>query len=221
MPFIYASSRVAEGTLQITDLFPHKTQSNAVMTPNFRGPAYIYSPSKTSLTSLPVLDADFDVVGANSGLASYLLATIDDDANGTVLISEADSVAVAEALIALAEGGSALTSSQINQTILNVTGDANGIGIGGTTATVSEILSIISGYSVFTIPNGTSLGGALRAFEGVNVAGFFSAPSYADRLISTFESSFYISAREGQLKTAQTASTPLVVCYADDGTLIQ
>lgn len=219
MPFVYASSNVAEGTLQITDLFPHKTQSSAVLTPNFRGPHYIYSPSKTALSTLPVLDANFDVDGDTEGLAVYLLATIDDNANGNILISEADARAVALALIVLAEAGSPLTEAIINQTILNTTGDANGIGIGGSTATVAEILSILCGYSIFAISDGASLGGVARAFEGLNVAPFFSAPSYASRLISTFDSSFYISAREGQMKVAQSA--PLVVCYADDGTLIQ
>lgn len=227
MPFVFGSSRVTEGTLQITDLHPHKTQSNAVLTPNFRGPAYIYSPSQASLATLPVLDANFDTNGDQSGLALYLLATIDDDANGNVLISEADARSVALALIARAEAGLDLTEGSINQTILNTTGDANGIGIGGSTATVEEILSIISGYSVFEISDGFSLGGALRVFEGPNVAPFFSTPSWASRQIRTFDGSFFISAREGQLKSAQTrldsagVAAPFAVCYADDGSLIQ
>lgn len=229
MPFVFGSSRVAEGTLQITDLHPHKTQSNATLTPNFRGPAYIYSPSQTSLTTLPVIDVNSDIDGDQSGLAVYLLATIDDDANGSVLISEADAQAVAEALIAQAEAGGSLTSDDINQIILNVTGDANGIGIGKSTATVSEILSIITGYSVFEISSGTSLADENNgdAFEATAVAAFFSTPSWASRQIRVFDGSFYISAREGQLLAAQTRvdsagdPAPYAVCYADDGSLIQ
>ena len=55
----------------------------------------------------------------------------------------------------------------------------------------------------------------------------FSDPSNASSLITTFDSSFYLSARKGQLKVAQSQlddlgnPDPIVVCYADDGSLIQ
>jgi hypothetical protein len=51
MPFLIAnkvlnsvaSERQHRVAVQITDLFPHKTQSSAVYTPNFQGPQYLYA----------------------------------------------------------------------------------------------------------------------------------------------------------------------------------
>jgi len=59
------------------------------------------------------------------------------------------------------------------------------------------------------------------------VAAGFSDPADASSLFTKFYDSFYLSARKGQLKKAQVAldsdgnPDPIVVCYADDGSLIQ
>ena len=233
MPFV-CTPRITNSTeggvaLQITDLFPHKTQSNAVITPRFQGPRYLYAHGR-DITATPVLDADLDVDGEVSGLAAYLLATVEDTAADTI-ITAAEAVNIANDLIAIMEAGEPLTESVINAEINDRTGGAgaNGIGLGNTTATVLQILQIISGYKVFTIPDGTSIGDAVDddAFEAVAVDGFFADPADVASLWTSFDSSFYLSARSGQLKKAQTRvdangnAAPFVVCYADDGTLIQ
>lgn len=237
MPFV-CTPRIVNGSssgspqgvsLQITDLFPHKTQSNAVLTPRFQGPTYIYAHSR-AITATPVLDADFDVDGDVSGLAAYILATIENSADvNNIALTAAQAVNIANDLIAIMEAGEPLTEEVINAEIANRTGGENGIGIGNSTATVLQILQIISGYKVFTLPDGTSIADetADDAFEAPAVDGFFTDPADVASLWSNFTGTFYISAKSGQLKKAQTRrdangnKAPYVVCYADDGTLIQ
>lgn len=231
MPFVctprIVNSSDSGVSLQITDLFPHKTQSNAVITPRFQGPKYLYAHSR-SITALPVLDANLDVAADVSGLAAYILATVENTAAAAVALTAVEANLIANDIISIMQSGEALTESTINSEIANRTAVGNGIGLGNSTATVLEILQIVSGYKVFTLPAGTSIGdtGNADAFDAPAVGGFFSLPADLDKMWSTFDSSFYISARSGQLKKAQTRvvngeAAPLVVCYADDGTLIQ
>jgi hypothetical protein len=92
-------------------------------------------------------------------------------------------------------------------------------------------LQIVSGYKVFTLPANTLVETAAGAFThaqfAVSVVNGFFDPADASSLFNKFYDSFYIFARKGQLKKAQTAvdsdgnPDPIVVCYADDGSLIQ
>jgi len=214
--------------VQITDLFPHKTQSNAVITPRFQGPRYLYAHGR-ALTQTVALNNNFDTTAEFKGLAAYILATIENDADGEVALTAAQANNIAADIIAIMEGGGALTVDAINAEIADRTGGDNGIGIGDSVATVLHILQIVSGYKVFTLPTGTSVGGALGVynFNPAGLAAMFTDPTDVASLWTTFESSFYVSARSGQLKKAQTRRlangdlAPFVVCYADDGTLIQ
>ncbi len=231
MPFV-CTPRVTNSTdsgvaLQITDLFPHKTQSNAVITPRFQGPRYLYAHGR-ALTQTVALNGAFNTTAAFTGLAAYILATIENTAAAGVCLTAAQANNIASDILSLMEAGEALTVSAINAEISDRTGGgANGIGLGDSTATVLQILQIVSGYKVFTLPNNTSVGGVGGAFEAPAVGGFFADPADVASLWTSFDSSFYLSARSGQLKKAQTRvdangnSAPFVVCYADDGTLIQ
>jgi len=232
MPFV-CTPRVTNSTdggvaLQITDLFPHKTQSNAVITPRFQGPRYLYAHGR-ALTQTVSLNAAFDTTAEFKGLAAYILATIARAAAGGLALTAAQANFIAADIIAIMEGGGALTVDAINAKIAVRTGGNNGIGIGGSVATVLQILQIVSGYKVFTLPAGTSVGGdgGVYNFIPAGLDARFTDPTDVASLWTTFESSFYVSARSGQLKKAQTRRlangdlAPFVVCYADDGTLIQ
>ena len=223
-----ADERTNRVALQITDLFPHKTQSSAVLTPNFKGPTYLYAHGR-DLTETVALDGNFATTTDLTGLAVYLLTTIEDDAGGSTAITAAMANDSADDIIARMEAGQTLTESDINAILLNQTGGANGIGIGNSTASVLEILQIVSGYKVYSVAAGQDVqnGGAFVPLLANAQAGFFSDPSDASKLFTAFESSFYLSARKGQLKVAQTRKdkngnpVPFVVCYEDNGTLIQ
>lgn len=230
MPFV-CTPRIVNSTdggvsLQITDLFPHKTQSNAVITPRFQGPLYVYAHTR-SITQTVALNGAFNTTAEFTGLAAYILATIENTAAAGVCLTAAQANNIASDIISLMEAGEPLTLATINAEISDRTGGANGIDIGDSTATVLQVLQIVSGYKVFTLPNNTSVGGVGGAFEEPAVGGFFTDPADANKLWSNFTSTFYVSARNGQLKKAQTRvdangnAAPLVVCYADNGTLIQ
>jgi hypothetical protein len=225
MPFIIANNVLnsTEGrvAVQITDLFPHKTQSSAVYTPNFQGPQYLYAHGR-DVSELPAtalnlgnLELDDDY----AGLATYLLATIETAAGGAMLPATANGIA--NVILGRTLSGESLTSDDIDTII-----DANEAGAsltgGDSFGTVLEILQIASGYKVFSLAQGTIIQLGVdfdNAALEVAVPAGFSDPSDIGKLVTTFSDSFYISARKGQLKKAQTANT--VVCYADDGSLIQ
>ena len=216
--------------LQITDLFPHKTQSSAVYTPNFQGPLYLYAHGRDVTEAVGTgLDAGNLVLDAEyQGLAAYLLATV-EAANGEI-IGAAAATSIANALVLRLNRGQSLTLADINAEIDAESAGATLTG-GDSIGTVLQVLQIISGYKVFTLAQGVivQLGAAFNDGGLPNVlANAFSDPADASKLFNKFNlDSFYISARRGQLKKAQTRKDkdgnpiPFVVCYADDGTLIQ
>jgi hypothetical protein len=241
MPFLIATnvlnSLVNEQTgqnriaLQITDLFPHKTQSSAVYTPNFQGPQYLYAHGRT-VSTLPTtavnVGGDTETDAIQSGLALYLLATIETAGGGALKAAEAN--AIADDILDRVASAQSLTASDINTAIDDTSAGAT-IDGGDSFATVLEIIQIASGYKVFTLPANTVIELANGTFADavltVAVPLGFASPADLDKLITTFSDSFYLSARRGQLKKAQTAKdekgnpTPFVVIYDDNGNLIQ
>tara|TARA_A100001388_G_scaffold254647_1_gene218516 strand:+ start:620 stop:1342 length:723 start_codon:yes stop_codon:yes gene_type:complete len=216
--------------LQITDLFPHKTQSSAVYTPNFQGPLYLYAHGRDVTEAVATgIDAGNLVLDAQyQGLAAYLLATV-EAANGAI-IGAAAATSIANALVLRLNQGLSLTLSDINSAIDAESAGATLTG-GDSFGTVLQVLQIISGYQVFTLAQGVIVQLAADFNSGnlpAIVGNAFSAPADASKLFNKFNlDSFYLSARRGQLKKAQTRKDkdgnpiPFVVCYADDGTLIQ
>jgi hypothetical protein len=237
MPFL-CTPRVLNSTedrvaLQVTDLFPNKTQHSAVFTPNFQGPMYFHAPV-APLTEEVELDADFATTADFSGLAVYLLTTVEDSNGGRIAITADMANEIASDIVERMQKGLSLTSYDINVIISTRTGAPNnpptqGIALGNTSATVLEILQIVSGYKVYSVPAGQDVedAGAFRKLLPNAQAGFFSDPSDASKLYTNFDNTFILSAKSGQIKKAQTRKDakgepePLVVVYADDGTLIQ
>lgn len=235
MPFV-CTPRVINSTdggvsVQITDLFPHKTQSSAVLTPNFQGPKYLYAHGRDLTEEVATqanVGGDIETDAEYAGLSAYLLATIEKPNGEALTDNEANTIA--DLIIARMEGGLSLTASDINTALDSVVAGA-GLAVGDSLASALEVLQIVSGYKVFTLPANTVVELAIGDFDDAGLAvvvpAGFADPSDASRLITTFESSFYLSARRGQLKVAQTRTNaqgvlePLVVCYADDGSLIQ
>ena len=209
MPFL-CTPRVLNSTdgrvsLQITDLFTSKTQHSAVLTPNFQGPMYLYAHTR-SVNEDVALDADSATTTDLSGLAVYLLTTVEDTAGGGGALTVAMANNSASDIVARMESGLSLTSSDINAVLLTRTGGANGIGIGDSTATVLEILQIVSGYKVYAVAQGQDVedGGAFLPLLANAQAGFFSDPSDLSKLQTNFDNTFILSAKSGQIKKAQT-----------------
>lgn len=226
--FICTPHMNAEGSIQINDLFPHKTQSNATVTPRFLGPIHIVS-SSPKKHDVPSLDANFDLQADASGLIVYLLSQLEDTAtNEAPSVEQAESI-VEDILIRVSKGLS-LKIEDIDDIIETVMGVGNSLSGGGSNASLEGVLKIVSGYGIFTLEAGTSIAGANNAFEGLggqDPDGFFTAPSNESRLITELSHSARMSARNGQLSRAinrtdeSGVSAPLVVIYNSDGSLFQ
>lgn len=216
--------------LQITDLHPHKTQSNPTLTPNPKGPVYLYAHGR-DLTEEVAVNGDFATTGEFSGLAAYFLTTVEDTTNAGISLTPARANALALAVISRMETGLSLTLEDINAEIAIVVGgagsDLDGT-LGDSTGSVEEVLQIVSGYKVYTVPALTDVEDAVNfvPLAALVQAGFFSDPSDASKLWNDFANhpSFWISAKRGQLRKAQErtvdgVASPYVVIYADDGSL--
>jgi hypothetical protein len=240
MPFLIANKvlnsvageRQHRVAVQITDLFPHKTQSSAVYTPNFQGPQYLYAHGRDVTADVVSAGGNRTVAAETLGLAAYLISTLAHTAGGGgAAIADADAILLANNLIARTLNNQSLTVADFNAEVVAIPGIGVGNGIGevGTTTTILEVLQVISGYKVYTLPAGSDLIAAavLNVAISTTASARLTDPADASSLFTKFSDSFYISARKGQLKTAQTAvdtdgnPDPIVVCYADDGSLIQ
>jgi len=233
MPFICmptVTSSTTEIKVQITDMFPHKTQSSAVLTPNFQGPRYFTALAESAVTTTPVLAAGA-LVGDTSGLSAYLLTTIEVVSDGDRALTEAESDSISASILARMESALSLTASDINTLIQAETGDAgdaDGIGKGNSTATVTEILQILSGTHTYTAPDAlvVEVGGVFQALLAGDQASNFTASATNTPISSSYDS-FFISARSGQISVAQAKTdsagnaTPVLVAYNNDGSLIQ
>ena len=232
MPFVCVPQTSAGGEgsvpLQITDLFPNRSQFNPTLLPAAQGPNYVYGPAR-SLTATVQLDGNFVVQAEVEGLAAYIISTVEKTSAAAIALTPAEADAIAAEIISRMEAGQSLSVSDVNTLIQAETadlGDLDGIGKGNSTASLTEILQILGGYKVFTLPaahdvGNENAGDAFLPMLPNDQAAKFSTPYGASRLFNFFESSFYISARSGQIKKAQEATPPLLVVYADDGSVIK
>jgi hypothetical protein len=234
MPFL-ATPRVTNSTdgrvsVQITDLYPHKTQSNATISPNFKGPVYLYGHTR-DISQDVALDVNFATTTDLTGLAVYLLTTVENTAAAGIALTSDQANDIADALILRMRSAQSLTIADINAVIVENTAagnDLDGI-LGNSTGTVLEVLQIISGYKVFSIPAGQDVqdAGAFVPLAGLDQAGSLTNPADYASLWSDFNNhpSFWISAKRGQLRKAQERvdasgnPAPYVVIYGDDGSL--
>ena len=234
----YIEDKVVKSKLQITDLFPNKSQSNAVITPRFQGPYHFRPIDMVSegnvLEVLPVLDGDRHIDGEVSGLAAYFLAVVEDTANNINITPNA-ALAIASDMIARVLNAQPLRLSDINASIVlnvGVGSDLDGT-LGNSTGSVKEVLEILCGAKTFTLADDHSIGDVGNGNEftpfanpAAQAAAFSDIEGYTS--IPSTHSSFYISARKGQIKTAQLAlkeinniKQPVLVAYDDDGSIVK
>lgn len=211
---------IKNGQLMVKDLFPNRSLANASIDPAPQGPRYL---RVVETPTLPVLDGTV-IAQTVSGLAVYLLVTLDLQVNGEN-ISPAQAEQIAIELITDMRAGNGLSLAEINVIIQEVGGgplNATGLGLGASTATVNNILQILSG-ATFTVPAGYDL-------EDVNNAPQFMSEDDQSSSFSAFhnpivfeDSSFWISLAQGDLSGLKSSRTvngvvlnPYVVVY--DGT---
>ncbi len=198
-------ANIPNGSLMIKDMWPNRSQANPVVDPAPQGPRYIRQPENT----LPVVNA-LAVAREVSGLAAYLLVTVDaDGANFT----GAEAKEAADAIITAMRAGDALAEADLNDILDGVVAGAGIVGTGNSTATVGNILAVLGGAK-FVVPAGTDVDDAYLT-EAEQEA-LFDTGAYAP--IVNEDSSFWISLEQGNLFKAKT--NDFVVVYDVDGSVL-
>lgn len=209
---------ISNGQLIVKDMWPNRSQANPSVDPAPQGPRYL---RVVETPTLPVLDGTV-VARTVSGLAAYLLVTLDQGAAGAN-ITPAESVTMAEALISEMRTGGDLELLDINPLLAAVAGGTGVVGTGASTATVNNILQILGG-ATFTVEAGYDLETPANNPQFLSVADQASSFSAFFNPIVEEDSSFWISLAQGDLLGLKSNRTvdgvvldPYVVVYDGAG----
>lgn len=208
MPFICLKrTDIPNSTLQVTDLWPNKSQFNPVIDPPAVGPRYINAP----VTNTVLLNGSFAFVSAVSGLAAYLVANVQATGAGGPALTAVEANACAAGLITRMRSGLSLALADINAVLAVASPGGGGAGTvltgGGSlsTGTVADVLRILSGVT-YTVPAGTDVETA-GVFAPQAGAAAWNAANFADvpDILPT-DSSFYQSLSYGKIAGFKSAS---------------
>lgn len=233
MPFIcLRRTDIQNSTLQVTDLWPNKSQANAVTDPRPQGPRYVNAPTSSTVILTSTGGDQRQLAAAYSGLAAYLIVNVQQDGAGGAALTPVQADAAAVALIAAMRAGSALTLADINVILVAAAGAGTELTAAGgsiSTGAVTDVLRILAG-ATYTAPSGTEVqtGGTVFNPQGGPAAwnaANFNFNTFTDVL--AMDSSFYISLAQGQINTFTsaaftylgTAAAALVV-YSDTGAVL-
>lgn len=210
MPFICLQrTDIPDSTLQVTDLWPNKSQTNPVLDPPSVGPLYINAPT-TATVALTTVGAVKTFSAAKSGLAAYLLANVQATGAGGPALTPAEGNTAATALLATMRSGGSLTLAAINTILVVAAGAGTELTTAGgslSTGAVSDVLRILSGVT-YTVPAGTQIQAAGPIFVAQAGAAAWNAANFAagHRDILPTDSSFYQSLSYGQIAGFKAAS---------------
>lgn len=209
MPFIcLARTDIPDSTLQITDLWPNKSQYNPSLDPAPSGPKYINAPVTENVV-LTTVGAVKTFTAAKSGLAAYLLVNVQQDGAGGAAMTTPQANVAAAALIAAMRAGSALNLAAINVILAAACGAGTELTSAGgslSTGTVADVLRVLSG-TPFTVPAGTQIQSAGPLFHAQTQPAFNVScfnPAFHDVLPT--DSSFYQSLSFGKIAGFKSAS---------------
>jgi len=232
MPFVCITrTDIPPATLQVLDLRPNTSQRSLIYDPPGQTKYVSFRPQNDNVVTAQPGGGGTVILTETAfrGLAAYLIDRVEDTPNGDALTA-AEANTIAAALIVILNGAGALTLAVVNATIaLTVAG--SGIGLGGSTATLLDILRILSGDEYF-LPARSSVDVDGSTFDTV-VRGFFAedATDTSQRFQQvrrTYSSgSLQISLGEGHLAgfvdpnfSYLGTTGRAVVVYNDDGTVL-
>lgn len=209
MPFIcLARTDIPDSVLQITDLWPNKSQANAVTDPSPVGPKYINAPVTNNVV-LTTAGAVKTFTAARSGLAAYLLVNVQQDGAGGAAITTTQANVAAAALIAAMRAGTALNLAAINVILVAACGAGTELTSAGgslSTGAVADVLRILSS-TPYEVPAGTQIQEAGPLFHAQTQPAFNAScfdPAFHDVLPT--DSSFYTSLSFGKIAGFKAAS---------------
>lgn len=168
MPYIcLARTDIPDGTVQILDLKPNTSNRNLIYEPPGQT-RYVNRAVNETPVAIPATGAVAEDV---NGLRAYLADRFDPVNLGGSVWSHDDLVLAADALLAEVDAGNELTEAAVTTALTAALGAAAGFGVGGTTAVLTELLSILSGRG-YVLPAGAiKLAGAAWV---AGVAGSFT-----------------------------------------------
>jgi len=221
MPYIIMRrTDIPNGVLQVDDLKPNDSQRNYTLDPPGQS-GYVrdipHSDTVVTTGAGPIL-----TVRDACGLGAYLIDNV-EDSSGTALVA-AVANASATAIVALAQSGSAVTLAAVNAAMVTAGATAGtGLTAGTSTATLAEVLSILSGAK-YQLPGASEVETVGNLFNTVRL-GFFATTPGVKHILAT--GAFNVSNGAGDLfgyKRADfeynNAFGAAILVLADDGTVL-
>lgn len=210
MPFIcLARTDIPDSTLQITDLWPNKSQYNPSLDPAPSGPKYINAPVTNNVVLLTPAGVIKTFAAAYEGLAAYLLVNVQQDGAGGAAMTTPQANVAAAAIIAAMRAGSTLNLAAINVILVAACGAGTELTSAGgslSTGAVADVLRILSG-TPFTVPAGTQIQEAGPLFHAQAQPAFnASCFDAAFHDVLPTDSSFYQSLSFGKIAGFKAAS---------------
>jgi hypothetical protein len=215
---------LGSGAFQITDLTPNSSRKTAVL----KGqsgylPAYRAAP--TAVVTAAVGGNDV-TSAAYTGLSAYLLDHVEQGglAAGTSALTDANALLCANAIVAIADAGTALTLTLVNAALAGVVVSTELTSAGGSASTgsLSAVLKILCG-ATYTLPAASITETPTGTFNP-SESGALTSPEYRQLYMS---GTFAMSLAEGDLATwtdaaftyAMATGAPAVV-YGEAGAVI-
>lgn len=203
MPYIaLRRTDIPAGSLFIEELQPNTSQRNASTD----------APGQTKYARRPDVDTvvtsgagPIVTVGSTDGIAAYLIDNVEDTQNANAALTAAFANTISTTLVAILDAGGALTLAAVNTAIQASTGGAVSLIGGDSTATLAELLDVITG-AVYTLPAGSAVEDAANDFTDI------AAGSFNGRRHISESGAFNISRGAGRL------STLIAATYSYDGT---
>lgn len=151
MPYIcLARTDIPDGTVQVLDLKPNTSQRNLIYEPPGQT-RYVNRAVNEAPQASPNGEAQADV----NGLRAYIADRFDPANLVGAVWSASDLALAANALLAEVDAGHALTTSDVNTALKSALGGADiGFAVGGSTAVLTELLSVLGGRG-YNLPAGS------------------------------------------------------------------
>ena len=208
----FRDDTVENGSFQIKDMWPNRSQANPVVDPAPQGPRYIRQPENELVGAT---NGVVDVVAV--GLSAYLLANTDNGAGAA--LTPAQAFVASNTLLARMRAGQSRLLADINTAVDDASGnggaeavDANN-GLTGS-GSVEDVLAILAGAR-FSLDAGYEFENGGVFVPAVN-SDLFDAGKY--QRIDEDDSSFWISVAQGDLSKAKDLG--IVVVYDGEGSVI-
>lgn len=208
----FRDDNIENGSFQIKDMWPNRSQANPVVDPTPQGPRYIRQPENELVGAT---NGVVDVVAV--GLSAYLLANTDNGVGAA--LTPAQAFVASEGILARMRASQALLIANINTVVDDASGNGgaevvdagNGLTSSGS---VDDITSILAGAR-FTLDAGYEFENGGAFVPAIN-SDLFDAGKY--QRIDEDDSSFWISLEQGDISKAKDLG--IVVVYDDDGSVI-